>query len=199
MLWVSDGGTKVCRRTKEVCPVLDRPERYEYSPQVRHTCMYSPDVYSRKHITVLACLFSLKGAVQRSHLENEGLLGGGVLRLGGNWSHVWRSGEEGEFWAQWPRRKWGVLGSLLVRIAVRDLVQWYQERHKQRPFLLYNWSLSRPTCRNYKLLCSDGGGSRTRGSTVAQSWDICGSKDSSWLLDWYSVFLHNTQETWMKC
>ncbi|XP_003961465.2 stonustoxin subunit beta-like [Takifugu rubripes] len=34
MLWISDGGSKVCRRTKEVCPVLDRPERYEYSPQV---------------------------------------------------------------------------------------------------------------------------------------------------------------------
>ncbi|XP_070708362.1 tripartite motif-containing protein 16-like protein [Pempheris klunzingeri] len=34
MLWISDSGSKVCRRTKEVCPVLDRPERYEYSPQV---------------------------------------------------------------------------------------------------------------------------------------------------------------------
>uniref|UniRef100_A0A147AA71 Tripartite motif protein 39.1 n=1 Tax=Fundulus heteroclitus TaxID=8078 RepID=A0A147AA71_FUNHE len=34
MLWISDGGSKVCRRTKEVCPVLDGPDRYEYSPQV---------------------------------------------------------------------------------------------------------------------------------------------------------------------
>lgn len=34
MLWISDSGSKVCRRTEEVCPVLDRPERYEYSPQV---------------------------------------------------------------------------------------------------------------------------------------------------------------------
>ena len=34
MLWISDNGSKVCRRTEEVCPVLDRPERYEYSPQV---------------------------------------------------------------------------------------------------------------------------------------------------------------------
>ncbi|XP_049420313.1 tripartite motif-containing protein 16-like protein [Epinephelus fuscoguttatus] len=34
MLWISDNGSKVCRRTQEVCPVLDRPERYEYSPQV---------------------------------------------------------------------------------------------------------------------------------------------------------------------
>jgi len=34
MLWVSDGGSKLCRRTEEVCPVLDRPERFEYSPQV---------------------------------------------------------------------------------------------------------------------------------------------------------------------
>lgn len=35
MLWLSEGGSKVCRRTEEVCPVLDGPERYEYSPQVR--------------------------------------------------------------------------------------------------------------------------------------------------------------------
>ncbi|GAA6228006.1 tripartite motif-containing protein 16-like protein [Lates japonicus] len=34
MLWISENGSKVCRRTEEVCPVLDRPERYEYSPQV---------------------------------------------------------------------------------------------------------------------------------------------------------------------
>lgn len=37
MLWVSDGGSRVCRRTEEVCPVLDRPERYEYSPQASLT------------------------------------------------------------------------------------------------------------------------------------------------------------------
>ncbi|XP_034716199.1 stonustoxin subunit beta-like [Etheostoma cragini] len=34
MLWIADSGFKVLRRTQEVCPVLDRPERYEYSPQV---------------------------------------------------------------------------------------------------------------------------------------------------------------------
>ncbi|XP_072229025.1 tripartite motif-containing protein 16-like protein [Leuresthes tenuis] len=34
MLWITDGGSMVCRKTKEICPVLDRPERYEYSPQV---------------------------------------------------------------------------------------------------------------------------------------------------------------------
>lgn len=37
MLWISDHGSRVCRRTEEVCPVLDRPERYEYSPQVGET------------------------------------------------------------------------------------------------------------------------------------------------------------------
>ncbi|XP_030626050.1 tripartite motif-containing protein 16-like protein [Chanos chanos] len=34
MLWISEGGSKVCRRTEEVCPYLDRPERFELSPQV---------------------------------------------------------------------------------------------------------------------------------------------------------------------
>lgn len=34
MLWLSEGGAKVSRMSEEVCPVLDRPERYEHSPQV---------------------------------------------------------------------------------------------------------------------------------------------------------------------
>lgn len=40
MLWISDSACNVCRRTEEVCPVLDRPERYECSPQVSHKGIY---------------------------------------------------------------------------------------------------------------------------------------------------------------
>lgn len=36
LLWIMEAGAKVARMTDTVtCPVLDRPERYEYAPQVR--------------------------------------------------------------------------------------------------------------------------------------------------------------------
>ncbi len=92
MLWISDSGSKVCRRTAEVCPVLDRPERYEYSPQVNQKTaqIQLQDIQERNKCYFHFYSFShfFKGGVQRGYLEYEGLLGGGVLRVGGNWSHL---------------------------------------------------------------------------------------------------------------
>ncbi|KAF4095566.1 hypothetical protein G5714_023169 [Onychostoma macrolepis] len=33
VLWLTEGGAKVSRMTEEVCPYLDRPERFDHSPQ----------------------------------------------------------------------------------------------------------------------------------------------------------------------
>ncbi|KAL1248295.1 hypothetical protein QQF64_021613, partial [Cirrhinus molitorella] len=33
VLWLTEGGAKVSRMTDEVCPYLDRPERFDHSPQ----------------------------------------------------------------------------------------------------------------------------------------------------------------------
>lgn len=64
MLWISDSACKVCRRTEEVCPVLDRPERYEYSPQVnqkvKHTVYRPPEKATKKSKNIFFKLFSLK-------------------------------------------------------------------------------------------------------------------------------------------
>jgi len=46
VLWITDGGAKVARMTDNLsCPVLNRPERYEYAPQVQY-----------KDIITLLCL-----------------------------------------------------------------------------------------------------------------------------------------------
>lgn len=39
-LWIAKDGAKVVRKTDDaICPVLERPERYEYAPQVQKTIL----------------------------------------------------------------------------------------------------------------------------------------------------------------
>lgn len=56
MLWITEGGAKVARMTDNLtCPVLDRPERYEYAPQVEYE-----DAFSQKwHILQMYFLLIL--------------------------------------------------------------------------------------------------------------------------------------------
>lgn len=56
MLWITEGGAKVARMTDNLtCPVLDTPERYEYTPQVEYE-----DAFSQKwHILQMYFLLIL--------------------------------------------------------------------------------------------------------------------------------------------
>ncbi|TKS89904.1 Stonustoxin subunit beta [Collichthys lucidus] len=114
MLWISDSGSKVCRRTKEVCPVLDRPERYEYSPQVVcKEAIWNMRAYWEVEFSGWVVIgAAYEGAGRRAHSGPSGL------------------GENEE--------SWGLCWSGTV---LPDLVQRYQQRPERHPVLLYNWRL----------------------------------------------------------
>ena len=70
MLWITESGSKVARMTDEItCPVLDRPERYEYAPQV----------HIHNEYAIFNMYFLLIRSVQTSHklvitmLQGEGI------------------------------------------------------------------------------------------------------------------------------
>ncbi|XP_047465186.1 stonustoxin subunit beta-like [Mugil cephalus] len=94
MLWISDGGSKVCRRTEEVCPVLDRPERYEYSPQVvcRESIWNARAYWEVEYSGWVVIGATDEGAGRRAHSGPSG--------LGENeqsWGLCW-SGTSYQFW-----------------------------------------------------------------------------------------------------
>lgn len=199
MLWVSDGGSRVCRRTEEVCPVLDRPERYEYSPQASRTTntllglMHS--VHEAFTVRLSPLILSVKGGVQGGYLEHEGLLGGGVQRLGGDRRHLWRSWSQGQRRAQRPGGEWGVLGSVLVGDVLPDLVQRRKQGHRQRPSLLHHRGLPGPAGRDHHFLRSDRWRSGAGGGAAAHGQNGPRQKDSSRFLDGDSVLVHNIEKT----
>lgn len=66
--------------------------KYRYSREKKNKDTFTGYlVYKQRfYLVSFSCsffIFSL-GGVQRGGLEHEGLLGGGILRVGGNWSHL---------------------------------------------------------------------------------------------------------------
>uniref|UniRef100_A0A9J7YVJ4 Zgc:195001 n=1 Tax=Cyprinus carpio carpio TaxID=630221 RepID=A0A9J7YVJ4_CYPCA len=104
MLWLSEGGAKVSRMSEEVCPVLDRPERYEHSPQV--LCKEGL-LGSRGYWEVDCEGWVVIGAAcesaGRKAKDGQCGLGENDLSWGVGWAgscyHVWHNGENIEFQA----------------------------------------------------------------------------------------------------
>uniref|UniRef100_A0A9J8DB58 Zgc:195001 n=1 Tax=Cyprinus carpio carpio TaxID=630221 RepID=A0A9J8DB58_CYPCA len=104
MLWLSEGGAKVSRMSEEVCPVLDRPERYEHSPQV----LCKEGLLGNRGYWEVDCegwvvIGAACESAGRKAKDGPCGLGENDLSWGVGWAgscyHVWHNGENIEFQA----------------------------------------------------------------------------------------------------
>ncbi|XP_048059884.1 tripartite motif-containing protein 16 [Megalobrama amblycephala] len=104
MLWLSEGGAKVSRMSEEVCPVLDRPERYEHSPQV----LCKQGLLGNRGYWEVDCegwvvIGAACESAGRKAKDGPCGLGENDLSWGVGWAgscyHVWHNGENTEFQA----------------------------------------------------------------------------------------------------
>ncbi|KAK2916285.1 hypothetical protein QQF64_024779 [Cirrhinus molitorella] len=104
MLWLSEGGAKVSRMSEEVCPVLDRPERFEHSPQV----LCKEGLLGNRGYWEVDCegwvvIGAACESAGRKAKDGPCGLGENDLSWGVGWAgscyHVWHNGENIEFQA----------------------------------------------------------------------------------------------------
>lgn len=142
---------------------------------------------------------SPKGPLQRGHPGLQGILGGGVFRMGGRRRGVRACRAQEQPRVLWPRREWGVLGLRLERLLLLRLAQKPERGNHRRRQVHHHRHLPGPAGGHPQLLRRGGGSRGSQGGQAAAAGQglLHGEVDPR-LLDGHTVQLPDQKEGWIE-